>query len=68
MFFLKFKSPFHSMGLPDLTVHRRIQTRVGIKKIPNSQGFYAHLRDSGTTYVKSQYLLVHEKGKTTDLI
>lgn len=56
------------MGLPDLTVHRRIQTRVGIKKIPNSQGFYAHLRDSGTTYVKSQYLLVHEKGKTIDLI
>ena len=55
------------MGLPDLTVHRRAQTRAGIKKMPNSQGFYAHSRNSGTTDVKnrirSQYLLVHEKGK-----
>ena len=35
--------------------------------MPDSQRFYAHSRDSGTTNVKnrikSQYLLIHEKEK-----
>ena len=54
-----------NMALPDLNVHRRAQTRVGIKKMPNCQGFYSHSRDSGTADVKnrikSQYLMKKER-------
>lgn len=70
--FFLFKSRFHSVGLPDLTVHRPAQNQVGMKKISNSQRFYTHSRDSGTTGVKNrikgQYLLVYEKERQLNLI